>query len=330
MKAIVVTSPGGPEVLQPQEVPSPDPGPEELLVDVVATAVNRADVLLRKGMYASAETSAEREAEILGLEFSGRVSAVGRRVREFGVGDFVMGLVAGGGYAQRLVVHERVAMRIPRGTSPTDAAAIPEVWITAFDALVCQGGLTSGRTALVHGGGSGVGTAAIGLVKALGGSVVCTSSAGKVERCLGLGADLALDYADGSFVEEVGRFTSGRGVDVVLDVLGGKYLKDNLAAVRSGGRILQVGLLSGSKAEIPLGKLLTKRVHLIGTALRSRPIEEKITLSRRFADEVLPLFEEGRLRPVIDRRYSLWEAAEAHRYMESNANFGKILLEVSE
>ena len=325
MKAIVLTGSGGPEVLAAKEVPAPAPGPEELLVEVAATAVNRADVLQRMGLYAAAPS----EVEIPGLEFAGCVAAAGQRVREFSVGDFVMGLVAGGGYAQRLVVHERVAMRIPRGMSPIDAAAIPEVWMTAFDALVCQGGLTSGRTALVHGGGSGVGTAAIGLVKALGGSVISTSSAGKTERCLALGADLALDYASEDFVKEVKRFTAGRGADVVLDVLGGEYLKRNLAAVRVGGRILQVGLLSGSEAEIPLGKLLTKRVHLIGTALRSRSIEEKIVLSRRFAEEVLPFFDDGRLRPVIDRRYPLWDVAEAHRYMESNANFGKILLEVS-
>ena len=325
MKAIVLTGRGGPEVLAPKEVPSPVPGPEELLVEVVATAVNRADVLQRMGLYAAAPT----EVEIPGLEFAGCVAAAGQRVQEFSVGDFVMGLVAGGSYAQRLVVHERVAMRIPRGMPPIHAAAIPEVWMTAFDALVCQGGLTSGRTALVHGGGSGVGTAAIGLVKALGGSVISTSSASKTERCLALGADLALDYASEDFVKEVKRFTAGRGADVVLDVLGGEYLKRNLAAVRVGGRILQVGLLSGSDAEIPLGKLLTKRVHLIGTALRSRSIEEKIALSRRFAEEVLPFFDDGRLHPVIDRRYPLWDVAEAHRYMESNANFGKILLEVA-
>ncbi len=326
MKAITLAGYGGCEMLVPREVPAPVPGPEEILVDVAATAVNRADVLQRMGLHPGPPA----EFDIPGLEFAGSVAAVGGRVQEHSVGDSVMGLVSAGGYAEQLTVHERVAMTVPEGTPTLDAAAIPEVWITAFDALVCQGGLTSGRTALVHGGGSGVGSAAIQLVKALGASIVTTSSARKTELCSALGADLALDYAADDFVEAVRGFTSGRGADVVLDVLGGEYVNRNLEAVRVGGRILQVGLLAGGGARVSLGKLLSKRVHLIGTALRSRPLEEKITLSRRFAAEVLPLFDSGLLHPVIDSRYPLSKAAEAHRWMESNANFGKILLVIAE
>ena len=324
MRAIVLTGHGGVETLQTREVPPPEAGPEEVLVEVKATAVNRADILQRMGLYPAPPA----ELEILGLEFSGRVISRGTRVQKFELGDEVMGIVTAGGYAEQVAVHERMAMRIPEGMFLADAAAIPEVWITVFDSLVCQGGFTSGRTALVHGGGSGVGTAAIQLVKALGGEVVTTSSASKVERCLALGADLALDYATEDFVAKVREHTSERGVDVVLDVFGGDYTNRNISAVRVGGRILQVGLLDGVEARIALGRLLTKRVQLIGTALRSRPLEEKIALSRRFADEVLPLFNNGKLHPVIDSRFPLWEVAEAHRLMESNANFGKILLEI--
>ncbi|MCE2524408.1 MAG: NAD(P)H-quinone oxidoreductase [Acidimicrobiia bacterium] len=325
MRAVVLTEHGGPEVLRIIEVPAPVPGPDELLVAVVATALNRADLLQRRGMYAGPRA----DVEILGLECAGRVVGAGDRVTAFAPGDPVMSLLGGGGYAEQVVVHERMALRPPQGMALADAAAIPEVWITAWDALVVQGGLTSGRTAIVHGGGSGVGTAGIQIAKALGATVVATASAAKTAGCRELGADLAVDYRSEDFVEAVRDLTAGRGADVVLDVVGGEQLNRNLAALRTCGTIVQVGLLGSGEATIALRRLMAKRARLVGTVLRARPAEEKIALSRRFADEVLPLFETGRLRPVIDRRFSIEDVAEAHRYMESNANFGKILLDVT-
>lgn len=324
MRAVVLTGYGGPEVLRLDEVESPVPAPDEVLVDVVATALNRADLLQRMGRY----PGPPMDVEILGLEFAGRVSAVGERVRTLATGDAVMGLVNGGSYAEQLVTHERMVLRPPSGLALADAAAIPEVWITAWDALVCQGGLTSGRTALIHGGGSGVGTAAIQIAKAVGATVVATASASKTAACRALGADLAVDHRADDFVDGVRALTSGRGADVVLDIVGGEYLDRNLAALRTCGTIVQVGLLGGGEASITLRRLMSKRARLVGTVLRARPLEEKIALSRRFAAEILPLFETRSLRPVIDRRFSMNDVAEAHRYMESNANFGKILLDV--
>ena len=325
MRAVVLAGYGGPEVLRLEEVEAPVPGPDEVLVEVVSTALNRADLLQRMGRYPGPET----EIEILGLEFSGRVAAVGGRVRGLSAGDPVMGLTNGGAYAERLVTHERMALRPPGGLALAEAAAIPEVWITAWDALVNQGGLTSGRVALVHGGGSGVGTAAIQLAKTLGATVVATASAAKLAGCRELGADMAVDYRSEDFVEAVRDLTGGRGADVVVDIVGGDNLARNLAALAVRGSIVQVGLLGAGDATVPLGRLMAKRARLVGTVLRSRPLEEKIALSRRFEAEILPLFESGRLRPVIDRRYGIEEVAEAHSYMQSNANFGKILLDVA-
>jgi len=325
VRAVVLAGHGGPEVLRPAEIPSPVPGPDEILVDVVSTALNRADLLQRMGRYPGPEAA----VEILGLEYAGRVAAVGARVADLSAGDPVMGLVNGGAYAEQLVTHERMALRPPAGLSLADAAAIPEVWITAWDALVCQGGLTSGRVALVHGGGSGVGTAAIQLAKALGATVVTTASAAKLAGCRELGADLAVDYRSEDFVEATRDHTGGRGADVVVDIVGGDNLARNLSALAMCGSIVQVGLLGAGEATVPLGRLMSKRARLAGTVLRARPLEEKIALSRRFAIEILPLFESGRLRTVIDRRYGLNEAVDAHIYMQSNENFGKILLDVA-
>jgi NADPH:quinone reductase-like Zn-dependent oxidoreductase len=239
-----------------------------------------------------------------------------------------MGIVGGGSYAEQLVIHEHQLMRIPAGISVEDAAAIPEVWITAFDALVVQGGLTSGRTALVHAGASGVGTAAIQICKAIGARVIVTASAGKLDACRALGADLAIDYASQDFAAECASFTNGAGVDVVLDVIGGDYVNKNIAAVRVGGRIVQVGTMGSGRTEVNIGMMLPKRASLIGTVLRARPLAEKIAVTQRFAAEILPLFDAGLVRPVIDSRYSLSAIADAHAYMETNANVGKILIEV--
>jgi NADPH:quinone reductase-like Zn-dependent oxidoreductase len=239
-----------------------------------------------------------------------------------------MGIVAGGAYAEQLVIHERQAMRIPRGVSLGDAAAIPEVFITAWDAIVVQGALTSGRWVLVHAAASGVGTAAVQIAKAIGARVIATCSASKVESVRALGADVVVDYGSTDFVQVSRESTDGVGVDVILDVVGGEYLDRNVVAVAHKGRIVQVGVMAGGTTAFNLGALLPKRASLTGTVLRARPLEEKIAISRRFASEVLPLFESGALQMVIDSRYRLDDIAAAHAYMETNANIGKILIDV--
>jgi putative PIG3 family NAD(P)H quinone oxidoreductase len=324
MRAVVLESYGGPEVLTVRVVPDPEPGPEEVLVEVTGSALNRADVLQRLGLYAGPPA----EHEIPGLEFAGRVAAVGERVRSWSPGDEVMGVVGGGAYAERLCVHERQVLAVPPGLELADAAAVPEVFFTAYDALVLQGGLTSGRVALVHAGASGVGTAAIQLAKAVGARVVVTASTGKVDACRELGADVVVDYTREDFVSAVEAFTEGRGVDVVLDVIGGDYVDRNLRCARPTGTVIQVGLMGSGTAEVSIGLLLSKRLRYVGTVLRARPLEEKIALTQRIGAEVLPRFTDGSLRPVIDSRYGLDEVAEAHRRMEANANTGKILLEI--
>ena len=326
MRAVVLRSHGGPEVLEIQDVEAPVPGNDDISVDVVATALNRADLLQRMGLYPNPFPD---DIEIPGLEFSGTVRSVGAHVRRWKVGDPVMGIVSGGGYAQQLVLPERQAMRIPTGISIADAAAIPEVFITAWDALVVQGVLTSGRWALVHAGGSGVGTAAIQICKAIGARIAVTCSAGKVAACRALGADVVVDYGSQDFSAEVASATAGVGVDVVLDVIGGDYLERNIAALATKGRIIQVGVMAGKPVLFNVGALLGKRASIIGTVLRARPVEEKISISQRFASEVLPLFDAGVLQPVIDRRYQLDDIAAAHEYMASNGNTGKIVIDIA-
>jgi putative PIG3 family NAD(P)H quinone oxidoreductase len=324
VRAVVLDEYGGPEVLRVREAPDPVPGPEEVLVEVTGSAVNRADCLQRMGLY----PGPPGEVEVPGLEFSGRVAEVGPRVTDWSVGDEVMGIVGGGAYAERLCVHERQVLPVPPALGLADAAAVPEVFITAYDALVLQGGLTMGRTALVHAGASGVGTAAIQLVRALGGRIVVTTSTKKVDACRELGADLVVDYTQEDFVDAVQSFTDGVGVDVVLDVIGGDYVDRNLASVRPKGRVLQVGLMGSGVAQVSVGMLLSKRIHFIGTVLRARPLEEKIAVTQQFRAEVLPRFADGTLRPVIDSRYPLDAVADAHRRMEANENVGKLLLAV--
>ena len=324
MRAVVLTEFGGPEVLRIADVPSPTPGPDEVLVDVAATALNRADILQRKGFYPNPFPT---DHDIPGMEFSGTVAAVGNRVSAWRVGDEVMGIVAGGAYAERLVIHERQAMRIPRGMKLVDAAAIPEVFITAWDGLVVQGGLASGRWALVHAVASGVGTAAIQICRSIGARIIGTCSSSKVEQVRTLGADVVVDYTSQDFVEQVRLATEGRGVDVVLDPVGGDYLDRNVASLALKGRIVQIGLMAGV-GSFNLGALLPKRATLIGSVLRARPLEEKIAVSQRFVAEMLPLFDSGVMKPIIDRHFGLTEIAEAHAYLESNTTVGKVVISV--
>ena len=324
MRAIVLETHGGPEALTLRAVPDPVPGPEEVLVAVTGAALNRADLLQRMGLY----PGPPGEHEIPGMEYAGRVAALGERVTAWSEGDEVMGIVGGGAYAELVCAHERQVLPVPPELGLADAAAVPEVFLTAYDALVVQGGLTSGRTALVHAGASGVGTAAIQLARSIGARIVVTASTGKVEACRALGADLVVDYTREDFVEAVEAFTGGDGVDVVLDVIGGDYVDRNLRCARVTGRVIQVGLMGSGVAEVSVGLLLQKRLQLIGTLLRPRPLEEKIAATQRFRAEVLPRFTDRSLRPVIDSRYALADVAEAHRRMEANENVGKLLLDV--
>jgi putative PIG3 family NAD(P)H quinone oxidoreductase len=243
-------------------------------------------------------------------------------------GDEVMGIVSGGAYAEYLVVPAMQVIAVPQNIGLANSAAIPEVFITAWDALVCQANLQAGQWALVHAGASGVGTAAIQICKAIGAYVVVTCSAGKRDACLALGADLALDYKTADFVEVTMQATKGKGVNAVLDVIGGEYLNRNVSALALKGTIVQVGLMGGGSTAFNIGALMPKRARLMGTVLRPRPADEKIAVTQRFIAEMMPLFAVGKLRPVIDRRFGLDQIVEAHQLMESNANTGKIVIDV--
>lgn len=325
MRAVVITKHGDPSVLSVVDVERPTPSPDEILVKVRATSLNRADLMQRMGFYPDPFPGAH---EIPGLEFAGTVESCGDSVKTWKVGDEVMGIVSGGAYAEYLVVPEMQAIAVPQNIGLSNAAAIPEVFITAWDALVCQANLQAGQWALVHAGASGVGTAAIQICKAIGAYVVVTCSAGKRDACLALGADLAIDYKSQDFVEVALQATHGKGVNAILDVIGGEYLNRNVAALAIKGTIVQVGLMGGGSTEFNIGALMPKRARLIGTVLRPRPGDEKIAVTQRFIAEMLPLFLVGKMRPVIDRRFNLNQIAQAHQLMESNANTGKIVIDV--
>ena len=326
MRAVVLTSYGDPDVLALTDIDEPEVGPTDVLVDVVATALNRADLLQRRGLYP--EPPPRPPHEVPGMELSGRVAAIGSRVGDWEVGDEVMAIVSGGAYAERAVVPERQLMAVPAGIDVADAAAIPEVGITAHDALVTQGGLRPGGWALVHAGGSGVGSMAIQIARSVGARVVTTVSTGKVAAVEALGAEVVVDYTSADFADAVAGATDGRGVDTVLDVIGADYLMRNVESIRTGGTIVQVGVMGGGVTEINLGLLLPKRAHLVGTVLRARPLEEKVAASRAFAAEVVPSIARGDVRPVIDRRFGIDDIAAAHAYLESNANVGKVLIDL--
>lgn len=325
MRAVVITKHGDPSVLSVVDVERPTPSHYEILVKVRATSLNRADLMQRMGFYPDPFPGAH---EIPGLEFAGTVESCGDSVKTWKVGDEVMGIVSGGAYAEYLVVPEMQAIAVPQNIGLSNAAAIPEVFITAWDALVCQANLLAGQWALVHAGASGVGTAAIQICKAIGAYVVVTCSAGKRDACLALGADLAIDYKSQDFVEVALQATHGKGVNAILDVIGGEYLNRNVAALAIKGTIVQVGLMGGGSTEFNIGALMPKRARLIGTVLRPRPVDEKIAVTQRFIAEMLPLFLVGKMRPVIDRRFNLNQISQAHQLMESNANTGKIVIDV--
>lgn len=328
MKAVVITKPGGPEVLQLQEVPDPVPGPEDLLVRVHAAALNRADLLQRQGGYP--QPGPRPAFEIPGLEYAGEVIATGARVEGFAIGDRVMGLLAGGGYAEQVVTHFRLAMKVPANLSWHEAGATPEVYITAHDALR-QCSLVSGETVLIHAAGSGVGVAAIQIAKAMGASLVIgtAGSAGKIEQARALGMDVGVNYREQDFADEVLKATGGRGVDVILDVIGADYWERNMKAIALKGRMVLVGMMGGNTTNANLGVLLAKRASVRGTTLRARPLEEKADATRAFEKSVVPHLASGRVKVVVDRVFPLAEAAAAQEYMGANQNFGKVVLAVS-
>ncbi|RIV34416.1 NAD(P)H-quinone oxidoreductase [Micromonospora radicis] len=324
MRAITVTEPGGPEVLSWTEVPDPQPGPGEVLVDVRATAVNRADLLQRQGHYPPPPGA----PAYLGLECSGVITAVGTEVADWAVGQEVCALLAGGGYAERVAVPAGQLLPVPAGVDLVDAAGLPEVAATVWSNVVRLARLTAGETLLVHGGGSGIGAFAVQLGMALGATVVATARAVKHDRLRELGAVHLVDYREQDFVEEVRKVTGGRGADVILDIMGASYLGRNVAALAPDGRLMTIGMQGGRKGELDLGALLAKRGTVAATALRSRPPDQKAAIVAGVREQVWPLVEAGRIRPVVDRRLPITEAAEAHRLVESNEHVGKVLLTV--
>lgn len=322
MKAAVITHPGGPEVLEIQEVATPEPVGEQVRVRVRASGINRADLLQRAGGYPAPAGS---PAHIPGLEFAGEVDAVGSLVRTWQPGQRVMGLVGGGAQAQYLLVHEGLLVEIPANLDFVQAAAIPEVFMTAHDALFTQAGLCMGERVLIHAVGSGVGTAAIQLAKATGARTFGTSrSPAKLERARELGLDFALPAHD--FAAEVQRLTGTQGVQVVLDFIGAAYLEQNLQALGIWGRMVILSTMGGAQGSLPIGLLMGKRLSVKGVTLRTRTLEEKLAVTRAFASSVLPLLASGAIRPVIERVYPLTQIGAAHTAMGANENFGKLVL----
>jgi len=325
MKAVTLKAFGGPEVLQVGEVPTPTPGADQLLVRVRATALNRADTLQRKGAY----PPPPGESEILGLELAGEVESWGAAVTGAKKGQRIMALVGGGAYAEYCLVDKDMAMPIPDGWSFTQAAAVPEVFFTANETIFVLGNLQSGESLLCHAGGSGVGTAAIQMAHHAGAKVYFTAgSQEKIDRAMALGADAGINYRTHDFAEEIKRLTQGKGVDVIEDFLGASYFARNIASLSTQGRLVIVALMGGSKTEIDLSQIQRRRLAIFATTLRARPLPEKRKVTRRFMERWLPPLVQGRLKPIIDSVYPLEKAAEAHRRMDGNENFGKIVLEV--
>ncbi|MEX2109100.1 MAG: NAD(P)H-quinone oxidoreductase [Gemmatimonadaceae bacterium] len=324
MKAIVITRPGNAEVLEMQERPIPEPGVGQVRVRVRASALNRADILQREGNY---PVPPGAPADISGMEYAGEVDAVGQAASLWKAGDRVMGIVGGGGHAEFLCVHEREAMPIPGGMAWEEAAAIPEAFLTAYDALFNRLKLQAGEMLLIHAVASGVGTAGLQLARVAGATVVGTArSPGKLERAKKLGLDVAIDSSREDWPAQIEKAVGAERVDAVMDLVGGSYLEGNLRVLALRGRIVVVGLTGGATAQFNMGALLRKRLTIVGTVLRSRPLEEKIELARDFSEHVVPLFETGKITPVVDRVLSFQEIRAAHELMESNETFGKLVL----
>lgn len=324
MQAIVFDDFGGPEVLVPRAIALPDVRPHDLLVRNAAIGVNRADILHRKGAYGRAHFG---DADTMGLEIAGTVIGMGEAVQGFAVGDRVMGIVGGGAYAEVSRIDHRMAMHVPEPLSLVDAGAVAEVFVTAHEALFHLARLQPGESVLIHAAAGGVGSAAVQLAHAAGARVFATASGDKREAVLGFGADVFVDYRSEDFQAVVARSTSDKGVDVVIDFVGGPYLERNVRSLAIGGRMVCVGLLGGAQnAVLPMDAVLYRHLQIFGTVMKSRPPEVKQAMVQRFADRWLPALAAGSIRPVIDSTYRLADAAQAHRRMESGANVGKILL----
>ncbi|WP_432477772.1 NAD(P)H-quinone oxidoreductase [Nocardioides sp. GXQ0305] len=323
MRAVVADGAGGPEVLSLGEVPDPEPGPGEVLLRVAATAVNRADLLQRQGHYPPPPGA----SDVLGLECSGTVAAVGEGVDRWSVGDEVCALLAGGGYAEQVVVPEGQVMPLPDGVDLVTAAALPEVACTVWSNVFMVAGLQPGEHLLVHGGAGGIGTFAIQLATALGAHVHTTAgSAAKLEVCAELGAETTINYREQDFVEVVREATGGHGADVVLDNMGAAYLPRNVDVLATEGRLVVIGMQGGSTGELDLGALLRKRGAVVATALRARPVAGKAAICAAVVEHVWPLVADGRVRPVVHETFPLDRAADAHRAMEASDHVGKLLL----
>jgi putative PIG3 family NAD(P)H quinone oxidoreductase len=325
MHAVVVDEPGDVDVLQWREVPDPVAGHGEVLVDVVATGVNRADILQRRGFYPPPPGA----SPYLGLECSGVITALGDGVEGWALGDEVCALLTGGGYAEQVAVPAGQLLPIPDGVSLVDAAALPEVVSTVWSNVFMLAGLRRDETLLVHGGTSGIGTMAIQLAADLGAQVVVTSGTDdKCRTALELGATHAINYRDEDFVERIREFTEGRGADVILDVMGAKYLARNVDALADNGRLIIIGMQGGTKAELNIAQLLNKRGAVLATSLRQRPAEEKAAIVASVIEHVWPLIESGRIKPVVDRVLPISEVAQAHSLLDASTHVGKVLLQL--
>ncbi|MER5478424.1 NAD(P)H-quinone oxidoreductase [Streptomyces sp. NPDC002734] len=323
MYAITIPEAGGPEALVWAEVPDPVPGEGEVLVEVVAAAVNRADLLQRQGFYDPPPGASPYP----GLECSGRIAALGPGVTGWSVGDEVCALLSGGGYAEKVAVPAGQLLPVPEGLSLRDAAALPEVTCTVWSNVFMVAGLRPGETLLVHGGSSGIGTMAIQLAKAVGAKVAVTAGTReKLDRCAELGADILINYREQDFVEEIAKATDGAGADVILDNMGAKYLDRNVRALAVNGRLAIIGMQGGIKGELNIATLLNKRAAVSATSLRARPLSEKAAIVAAVREHVWPLVADGHVRPVVDRAVPLAEAGDGHRVLESSDHIGKVLL----
>ena len=325
MTAIAIPKPGGPEALKPETRPMPKPGPTEVLVRVAAAGVNRPDVMQRMGMYPPPPGA----PDIPGLEIAGEVVALGNKVTRIRIGDKVAALVPGGGYAEYCVADEAIALPVPKSLSMIEAAALPETFFTVWHNMMERGALKAGETVLIHGGTSGIGTTAIMIAKAFGAKVIATAgSPKKCEACKKLGADVAIDYKKEDFVAATKAATGGRGVDLVIDIIGGDYVDRNFDAAALEGRIVQVSVQQGTQATVDVRRLMQKRLTHTGSTLRPRPVPEKAAIAQGLLARVWPLIEAGKIRPVIDSTFALADAPKAHTRMESSAHIGKIVLVV--
>jgi len=323
MTAIAISKPGGPEVLVPEQRPVPKPGPNEILIKVAAAGVNRPDVLQRLGLYPVPPGA----SDLPGLEISGEVVALGDGVTKRKIGDKVMSLVAGGGYAEYCITHETHAMSVPKGLSMIDAGAVAETLMTVWHNVFERGGLKPNETLLIHGGSSGIGTMAIQMAKAHGAKVFVTvGGQDKVDACLKLGADAAINYKTEDFVERTKALTNGAGVDVILDMVGGDYIDRNYEAAAVEGRIVQIAFLGGSKATPNFAKLMMKRLHHTGSTLRPRSVADKAAMVSAIEAKAMPWFADGRVKPLMDSSFPLKDASKAHARMESSQHIGKIVL----